>query len=49
MQSSTKASEGGTDEISKDDEDENEDDEDEKMSVGQDYDPERLKSFNVSR
>ena len=45
----TKTSEGGvTDDMhgGKDDEDDNDDDEDEKITAN--YDPERLKAFNVS-
>ncbi|XP_069127514.1 nucleolar protein 4-like isoform X2 [Argopecten irradians] len=50
-ESSTKASEGGTvDDLqgSKDDDDDDDMDDDEKlMSTGKEYDPERLKSFNM--
>ena len=48
FQSSTRTSEtGGADDQSKEDEDDDGDEEDEKIT-GHNYDPERLKSFNVN-
>mgnify|MGYP007091303384 CR=1 FL=1 len=48
-QTSSKASETGTndDSIMKDDDDDNDDDDDDKVPPGSNIDPERLKSFNV--
>ena len=49
FQSSSKASETGTNEDSnfKDDDDDDDNDEDEKVPPGSNIDPEKLKSFNV--
>ena len=49
-QSSSKASEAGTNEDSnfKDDDEDDDNDEDEKVPLGSNIDPEKLKSFNVS-
>ena len=47
--SSTRATESAIgDDNSKDDEEENEDEDDEKLVKAHNYDPERLKAFNVS-
>ena len=48
IQNSTRASENGLGDDVKEDEEEDENDEDEKMSNGTEFDPERLKAFNVS-
>ena len=50
FQSSSKASETGTNEDSnfKDDDDDDDNEEDEKVPPGSNIDPEKLKSFNVS-
>ena len=48
-QSSTKLSESGNNDETacKDEDDDDDNDDDEKMPAGQDFDPERLKAFNV--
>ncbi|KAK2159838.1 hypothetical protein LSH36_145g05035 [Paralvinella palmiformis] len=43
----TKASESAADDASKDDDEEIDDDDDDKMSTSHDFDPERLKAFNM--
>lgn len=50
-QSSTKLSEGGNNEesVCKDEDDDDDNDDDDKMPAGQDFDPERLKAFNVRK
>eukprot|EP00105_Crassostrea_gigas_P024099 XP_011444232.1 PREDICTED: nucleolar protein 4 isoform X4 [Crassostrea gigas] len=48
-ESSTKLSEGGNNEesVCKDEDDDDDNDDDDKMPAGQDFDPERLKAFNM--
>lgn len=50
FQTSSKASETGTndDSLNKDDDDNDDDDDEDKVPPGSNIDPERLKSFNVS-